>query len=95
MSEELKAMQGGRGASRPPSARGEAVPNGLAPLASAHSSTPSLGRPYGKKHLASRLAHGGAAELQMMIHMLNLRAAEIALEMQTLQDLDRDALGEP
>ena len=40
------------------------------------------------------LARANAAELQAMTQMLNLRAAEIAMEMQTLQDLDKDGLGE-
>ena len=68
-----------------------AMANGVMPLAPAGGA--SLGRPYGVKHLAGKLAHGTAAELQTMIQMLNLRAAEIAMEMQTLQDLDKDGLG--
>lgn len=91
-------MQGGRGVGRPPSARGAdaaaAMQNGLTPLASTPSAGASLGRPYGQKHLAGKLARGSAVELQTMIQMLNLRAAEIAMEMQTLQDLDKDGLGE-
>ena len=90
-------MQGGRGIGRPPSARGAdaaAMQNGLIPLASTPSAGTSLGRPYGRKHLAGKLARGTAMELQTMIQMLNLRAAEIAMEMQSLQDLDKDGLGE-
>ncbi len=90
-------MQGGRGIGRPPSARGAdaaARQNGLIPLASTPSAGASLGRPYGRKHLAMKLARGTEMELQTMIQMLNLRAAEIAMEMQTLQDLDKDGLGE-
>ena len=68
--------------------------NGMTPLASTPSAGASLGRPYGQKHLAGKLARGTAMELQTMIQLLNLRAAEIAMEMQTLQDLDNDALGE-
>lgn len=65
--------------------------NSVMPLAPAGGA--SLGCPYGAKHLAGKLAGGTAAELQTMIQMLNLRAAEIAMEMQTLQDLDKDSLG--
>ena len=68
-----------------------AMANGMMPLAPVGGA--SLGRPYGAKHLAGKLARGTAAELQTMIQMLNLRAAEIAMEMQTLQDLDKDGLG--
>ena len=87
-------MQGGRGIGRPPSAKTAdmlAMANGMMPLAPVGGA--SLGRPYGAKHLAGKLARGTAAELQTMIQMLNLRAAEIAMEMQTLQDLDKDGLG--
>ena len=90
-------MQGGRGIGRPPSARGAdaaAMQNGLIPLASTPSAGASLGRPYGRKQLAVKLARNNTMELQTMIQMLNLRAAEIAMEMQTLQDLDKDSLGE-
>ena len=82
---------------RPPSAKADvaaAMPNGMTTLTSTPSAGASLGRPYGKRHLAGKLAAGTAAELQAMIQMLNLRAAEIAMEMQTLQDLDKDGLGE-
>ena len=88
--------QGGRGFGRPPSAKGDAaagMQNGLTPLGFTPTGGASLGRPYGRKHLAGKLAGGTAADLQAMIQMLNLRAAEIAMEMQTLQDLDKDGLG--
>ena len=87
-------MQGGRGIGRPPSTKTAdmlAMANGMTPLAPVGGA--SLGRPYGANHLAGKLARGTAAELQTMIQMLNLRAAEIAMEMQTLQDLDKDGLG--
>ncbi|CAK0779853.1 hypothetical protein CVIRNUC_004871 [Coccomyxa viridis] len=85
--------KGGRGLGRPPSAKTAdmlAMANGMMPLAPPGGA--SLGCPYGAKHLAGKLARGTAAELQTMIQMLNLRAAEIAMEMQTLQDLDKDGL---
>ena len=83
---------------RPPSAKDADVaapPNGMTSLAPAPAAGgASLGRPFGKHHLAAKLARGTAAELQAMIQKLNLRAAEIAMELQTLQDLDKDSLGE-
>ncbi|KAK9914957.1 hypothetical protein WJX75_002902 [Coccomyxa subellipsoidea] len=52
----------------------------------------SLGRPYGRQYLAEKLRSSGAGELQAMIQALNLRAAEIAMEMQTLEELEKDGL---
>ncbi|EIE19317.1 hypothetical protein COCSUDRAFT_48907 [Coccomyxa subellipsoidea C-169] len=53
---------------------------------------PTLGAPYGRRYLAEKLRSSGAGELQAMIDALNLRAAEIGMEMQTLEELERGGL---
>jgi hypothetical protein len=55
---------------------------------------PSPGKPFGRQRLAKSLAGGTPEELQEMLHALNLRVAEINLEMATLEELGKDNLGE-